>query len=151
MGSTAKIFRLAAYPQHIDEVTRWLIEEWPDPGVSFSARRSRLLDPADCPATLLAVADGRPVGVLGFGRFQRKGDEHLSLFIDALYVHATARRGGVGSALLDAAVATAIAFERELFVYTPLSEWYRGRGWVVRQSGPAEGLFVLSRGLTRTT
>jgi len=150
MTRSIRISRLADFPQHIDDVTRWTIEEWPDPGVTFAARRTRMLDPADCPATLLAVSDGLPVGVLGFGRFQRQGDAHRSLFIDVLYVHAAARRRGVGTALLGAAVATAVTFEDELFVYTAVPAWYRDRGWVVRQSGPDKGRFVLSRELSRT-
>lgn len=150
MNRSTKIYRLADFPQHIEEVTRWTIDEWPDPALTFSARRSQVLGPVDCPGTLLAVADGSPVGVLGFGRFQRDGDDHLSLFINILYVHATARRRGIGSGLLGAAVATAAAFEGELFVYTALPDWYRDRGWVVCQSGPDEGRFVLSRKLSRT-
>jgi GNAT superfamily N-acetyltransferase len=145
-----KTCRLADFPQHADEVTSWVINEWPQPEVTFAARRNRLLGRTDCPATLLAVSDERPVGVLGFGRFRREGDDHLSLFIDVLYVHAADRRCGIGTALLRDAAGSAALFERELFVYTASLEWYQHRGWVVRQSGPDANLSVLSRELSRT-
>jgi ribosomal protein S18 acetylase RimI-like enzyme len=150
MTRSVELCCLAEFPQHIDDVTRWIIEEWPDPKATFAARRTRVLGPPDSPATLLATSDRYPVGVLGFGRFQQAGDDHQSLFIDVLYVHATARRLGIGTALLGTAVAVAQTFEDELFVYTAAPAWYRDRGCVVRQSGDDEGRFVLSRELSRT-
>lgn len=147
--SELEIRRLAEHPRHIDGVTTWLVREWPDSRETFAGRRTRLLGPSDGPATLLAVCDGRALGVLAFQRFRRAGDEHLSLFIDALYVDAAARKRGVGTALLEAGVASAAEIERELFVYTASPSWYQSRGWAVREPADDEARSVLSRALPR--
>jgi GNAT superfamily N-acetyltransferase len=123
------IARLAALPQHVALVTGWLMHEWPEPKYSFDERRDRLIEPPLCPPTLLALSGNNPVGVLGFARFRRQGDEHVSLFIDALFVHPEVRGRGAGSALLREAVTLAAAYERDLFVYTSSPDWYQRRGW----------------------
>ena len=130
-----EIVRLIDAFTHVDTVTGWLLEQWPDPAASFQSRRSRLLDSRDCPGALLAVSGGAPRGVVGFARFRRDGDEHPSLFVDALYVHPTARAQGYGSALLEAAAAAAAAFAQRLFVYTAIAPWYQRRGWTVAYAG----------------
>ena len=133
--------------EHVDTVTAWLLDEWPDPAVSLQVRRTRLLDSQDCPPTLVAVSAGLPSGVLGFARFRRDGDEHASLFIDVLYVHPSARRQGLGSTLLAVGLVAAAAFEQRLFVYTAVAPWYQRRGWSVVQAGTAADHFVLQRSL----
>ena len=142
------IARLVDATEHVDTVVRWLRDEWPAPELSFQARRSRLLDAPDCPPTLVALSAGRPCGVVAFARFIRDGDEHASLFIDALYVHPMARGQGTGGALLDAAIAAAVAFESRLFVYTASAPWYQQRGWTVVQVEDGGQHFVLERSLT---
>jgi uncharacterized protein len=142
-----EIVRLVDASEHVDVVVRWLLDEWPDAAFSFDARRSRLLDSPDCPATLVALSVGSPCGVVAFARFVRDGDERASLFVDALYVHEVARGQGVGSALLNAAVAAAVAFESRLFVYTALAPWYQRRGWTVVQVEDDGEHFVLERSL----
>jgi len=138
------IAKLIDTPEFADIAARWLTEQWPD-GLSVSARKERLLAHADCPPTLLALSDHVPLGVLAFRRFRRDGNNYPSLFIDALYVHASARRGGLGSKLLASAVDAAASTVRELFVYTSLREWYVSRGWAVVEAGPDAGCFVLTR------
>jgi len=141
------IGRLVDASEHIDAVTGWLLDEWPDPTVSLQARRARLLDSRDCPPALVAVSAGAPRGVVGFARFRRDGDEHESLFIDVLYVHPRARGQGLGSALLDASVVAAAFLERRLFVHTAIAPWYRRRGWTLVQAPTADTQFVLERSL----
>jgi len=145
---TRDIARLVDVSEHLDTVTRWLLDEWPDPTLSFQARRSRLLDTPDCPPTLVALSAGSPCGVIAFARFVREGDERASLFIDALWVHQLARGQGIGSALLNAAAAAAIGFESRLFVHTALAPWYQRRGWTVASMGDDCYHFVLERWLT---
>jgi GNAT superfamily N-acetyltransferase len=142
-----EIVRLDDASEHVDRVTGWLLEQWPDPSSSFQSRRARLLDARDCPSALIVVSAGAPCGVVGFARFRRDGDERPSLFVDALYVHPSARAQGYGSALLEAAVAAAAAFAQRLFVYTTIAPWYQRRGWTVAYAGTAPGHFVLERSL----
>ena len=73
----------------------------------------------------------------------REGDQHPSLFIDALYVCRADRSQGVGSALLGAALNAAGAHENRLFVYTAIAPWYQRRGWTVVQREADGAHFVL--------
>lgn len=142
------IARLVDASEHIDTVTRWLLDEWPDAALPFRARRSRLLHSPSCPPALVALSARKAVGVLSFARFVRAGTEHASLFVDALYVDQTARGQGVGSALLAAATAEAAPFESQLFVYTAVPSWYQRRGWTVVQVDDDGEHVVLERHLT---
>jgi GNAT superfamily N-acetyltransferase len=148
---TIEIGRLVDVSDRVDTVVGWLLDEWPDPVQSRAARKARLLDTAGCPPALLAVSRGEPCGVLGFARFRRDGDEDESLFIDALYVHQSARNRGIGTALLDAGVDAATAFAPRLFVYTSVAAWYQRRGWDIVEPGAAANYFVLARSLGRPT
>ena len=142
------IVRLTDAPEHADLVTRWLLEEWPDPELPFRARKSRLSPAPDCPRTLLAVSNAGPCGVIAFARFMRAGDVKPSLFVDALYVSQAVRGQGVGSALLDAAVAASTGFANVLFAYTGSVAWYQRRGWFIVEAEDADCHAVLGRTLT---
>jgi GNAT superfamily N-acetyltransferase len=124
------ILRLSEIPEHTDVVARWLWQEWGEhSGVSLEETRARLLEPIECPPTLLALVEGTPAGVIGFRRFQRRGELERSLFIDAVFVAEPLRGRGIGSALLKEALASARPYASELFVYTERRDWYEARGW----------------------
>jgi GNAT superfamily N-acetyltransferase len=125
-----QILRLSETPEHTDVVARWLWQEWGEhSGVSLEETRVRLLDPFECPPTLLALVGSEPAGVIGFRRFQRRGEPERSLFIDAIFVAEPFRGRGIGSALLNQALASARPHAAELFVYTERRDWYEARGW----------------------
>ena len=126
-----ELVQLTDYSQHADTVTSWLVDEWPTDPRGFAERRQVLLNPGNCPQTLLALAEGKPMGVLCFIRYS--ATEYVSpvIFIDALYVDASARGRGIGSALLAEAVVVAAAFEHELWVFSHIPEWYEARGWTL--------------------
>lgn len=141
-----KIVPLAERPQHLDTVARWVWEQWRDhSGLSQAQTKTRLLDPGDCPATLLAEEGNAAVGVLGFQRFVRAPGEPASLFIDALFVPEALRRRGIGGALAREGVDRARDFAPDLFVYTAQRDWYLRRGWSLLKVDPLSGLFVLTR------
>ncbi len=56
-----EIVRLAERPQHLDTVARWVREQWRDHSSLSQDQKIRLLDPADCPATLLTEEGDAPV------------------------------------------------------------------------------------------
>ena len=105
--------------------------------------RTRLIDPPDCPPTLVAEEGDEPVGVLGFQRFVRAPGEPPSLFVDALFVPEPLRGRGIGSALVREGVERARAFAPDLYVYTSRQDWYQRQGWVLLKVDPVSGLFVL--------
>ena len=139
-----QILRLADRPQYLGAVARWVWELWRDRSdLSEEKTRSRLLDPPDCPQTLVAEEDDAPVGVLGFQRFVRAAGESPSLFIDALFVPEPLRGRGIGAALVREGVERARAFAPDLYVYTSYQDWYRWQGWSLIKVDPVSGLFVL--------
>jgi predicted N-acetyltransferase YhbS len=141
-----QILNLADRPAHVDTVARWIWNEWREhSGLSEEQTRDRLLDPPDCPATLLAEDAGVPVGVLGFQRFERNPGEAPSLFIDALFVPEAHRGRGFGRALVHEGIERARAFAPDLYVYTSRQDWYRRHGWSLLRVDPVSGLFVLTR------
>ena len=141
-----QILNLADRPGHLESVARWIWNEWRgQSGLSEEQTRDRLLDPPDCPPTLLAEDDGTPVGVLGFQRFVRNPGEAPSLFIDALFVPEAHRGRGFGRALVHEGIERARAFAPDLYVYTSRQDWYRRHGWSLLRVDPVSGLFVLTR------
>ena len=141
-----QILNLADRPGHLESVARWIWNEWHDQsGLSEEQTRDRLLDPPDCPPTLLAEDDGTPVGVLGFQRFVRNPGEAPSLFIDAVFVPESHRGRGFGRALVHEGIERARAFAPDLYVYTSRQDWYRRHGWTLLRVDPVSGLFVLTR------
>ena len=140
-----EILVLADRPQYLDTVGRWVWELWRDRSdLSEEKTRIRLLDPPDCPQTLVAEEDDAPVGVLGFQRFVRAAGEPPSLFIDALFVPEPLRGRGIGAALVREGVERARTFAPDLYVYTSYEDWYKWQGWSLIKVDPVSGLFVLT-------
>ena len=132
-------------PEHVDVVTRWLWDQWPDANSTIEERRERLMLVDDCPPALLALSENEPVGVLAFRRHPRNSSVRRALFIDALYVHASCRDRGIGAALVAEAVLAARDFERELFVFTDKRDYYEKRGWSLHAIDPKPNHVVLVR------
>ena len=141
-----QILNLADRPAHLPTVARWVWQELHHHSdLSEAQTRERLLDPPDCPPTLLAEDAGDPVGVLGFQRFVRNPGEAPSLFIDAVFVPESHRGRGFGRALVHEGIERARAFAADLYVYTSRQDWYRRHGWTLLRVDPVSGLFVLTR------
>ena len=122
-------------------VARWVWETWNSK--TYEETLASLDSPAKCPPTLVALVAGRPVGVIGFGRFRRAEDTVETLWINALYVVEEERSRGLGSRLLSAAFDIADSWADELYVYTDVPTWYEHRGWTAIDS--TDGGSVLRR------
>jgi len=135
---------LSDHPSVLPVVARWVWETWGSK--TYEETVASLDDPEDCPPTLIALATGQPVGVVGFGRFRRADDTVETLWINALYVIEAERSRGLGSRLVSAAIDLAGSWVEELYVYTDVPAWYEHRGWTVIES--TDGDSVLRRRLS---
>lgn len=137
------IEQLSDHPLALPIAARWIWETW---GTKTLDETIDLLDqPKDCPPTLIALIDMKPVGVLGFGRWRRPDEAVESLWINSLFVIEGERSRRLGSQLLASAVESASAFADELYVFTDIPNWYRRRGWQIIEEG--DGGSVLRRSL----
>jgi GNAT superfamily N-acetyltransferase len=127
--SPATIGPLTDHPSALPVVARWVWETWGSK--TYEETIASLDDPDECPPTLIALASGRPVGVVGYGRFRRVDDTVETLWINALYVLETEGCRGIGSRLLSATIELADPWTDRLYVYADVSAWYENRGWTV--------------------
>ncbi len=134
------IAALAAHPQHLPTVARWIYEQWwtQVPGASIATLAARLrenLAQNALPLTLVASSAAGPVGTVTILEHD-VGTERwpgLSPWLAALYVVPEVRRRGVGAALIDAALARAASFAAgSLYLLTSDQQaYYAARGWKV--------------------
>lgn len=122
---------LVEFPAHIAVVASWVHEEWKQhSGVSLRETKARLLHPANSPHSLVALSNASPVGVVGFRRFMRQGQDAMDLFINVLFVQKEQRNRGIGRTLLREALALAATQVSTLYVYTDVQAWYEKTGWL---------------------
>ena len=140
-----EIQALPAGLEHVGTVSDWLAQQWgAQSGRDAGQMQRRLLQTPDCPASLLALRRGEPVGVLGFARFQRPHELKPSLFVDSLLVNPPNRGTGVGTLLLRRAIADARSLEKVLYVYTNVPDFYRTRGFHLIEVAPDSDANVLA-------
>jgi GNAT superfamily N-acetyltransferase len=133
---------LSDYPGFVPVVARWNWQEWghTDPGGTLAAWTAGLARQAgadEIPGTLVAVADGVPVGAVCLVAHDMPGAaaaEGLSPWVKALYVAPEARRHGYGTLLMSRCQAWASALgHRALYLYTERGSGaellYAGLGW----------------------
>ena len=119
------IVRLSEHPQFAEAAADWCVAHWNTP----KAEMLGYFFDSTLPPSLVAVVDGRPVGVLGYRRFPL-GNEANRLWLNVLYVEARFRRRGIGRALVSAGVSVSNHFrDKPMLVYTNLPEFYRRLGW----------------------
>jgi GNAT superfamily N-acetyltransferase len=142
----ATIEPLSDHPLLLPIAAQWIWETW---GAKTLDQTMRLLDqPKDCPPTLVALIDQRPVGVIGFGRWRRPDETIDSLWINSLFVVEDERSRRLGSRLLATAVEAASPFADELNVFTDIPIWYERRGWTT--TGEGSGGSILQHPLGQT-
>ena len=133
---------LSDYPEFVPVVARWNWQEWghTDPGGNlegWTAGLARQAGADQIPGTLVAVADGVPVGAVCLVGQDMPGlaaAEGLSPWIKALYVAPAARRRGHGTLLMSRCQAWASALgHRTLYLYTErgsgAERLYERLGW----------------------
>jgi GNAT superfamily N-acetyltransferase len=126
-NSPVVIEPLSDHPLALPIAAQWIWETW---GTKTLDQTIELLDqPKDCPPTLVALIDKRPIGVLGFGRWRLPDEVVDSLWINSLFVIEGERSRRLGSQLLASAIESASLFADELNVFTDIPIWYERRGW----------------------
>lgn len=124
------IVHLFERPEHLDEVARWIHEEWwaDKPGHSVGTMAARLReagDPDAIPLSLLALDGDRPVGTVNLVENDNDERPELTPWLAALLVTPAARGRGVGSALVRALAGEAARLGvGRLYLGTDIPEYY---------------------------
>jgi GNAT superfamily N-acetyltransferase len=133
---------LSDYPEFVPVVARWHWEQWghTDPGGSlegWTAGLARQADADQIPGTLVAVADGVPVGAVCLVEHDMPGFAvvgSLSPWVKGMYVDQAVRRRGYGTLLMSRCQAWAGDLgHRALYLYTECGSaaerLYEQLGW----------------------
>lgn len=130
----ATITYLADVPQHLDQVTDWILAEWGRPGVTrdmvYEKYRAHM-NTDRLPLSLVAVIDERPVGTASLRRRDLQIRPHLVPWLASVYVASEYRNQGIGSQLVIAAETEAARLDIEtLYLFTPDRDHFYARlGW----------------------
>ncbi len=129
-----RIEHLFEHPQHVRLVAGWIYDEfWKDkPGYSvetFVGLLKDATDPDRVPLSLLATADGRPVGTVNLVHTDSEARPDLHPWLAALFVVPEARHTGIGTELVRElnGHAARLGFA-ELFLGTDVPEFYSRLG-----------------------
>ena len=144
---------LSNYPAAIATAAKWHFTEWghTDPGGSLEAWTAGLARQASAdsiPGTLIAVADGAPVGVVCLTGHDMPGygpAAGLTPWLKGLYVAPSARRQGIGATLVRRCEAWAASLGHQtLYLYTerdsPAEALYLNLGWQAMQTAHYDGI-----------
>lgn len=151
--SSATVSELIAAPHFFDAVADRIWRAWHAPrGVTLAELRARLDENMlgrPTPKAFVAHDGARFLGTISLIASDLDQRPALTPWAAALWVEPEARGAGVGGALLDAAVAAALASGAEavyLCAQEPLRAFYLGRSWRVIETdvGP-RGLSVFRR------
>lgn len=148
MTEEVKIVHLADAPEYMEEVSRWLWLEWAKAdGYSLEEiiYRTRYACQRDTiPQMLVAVREGRPVGVVSLWLNDLKTRQDLSPWMATLYVKDEERNRHIGQKLQQASIEAVRALGRYpcLYLVTKLEGYYEKTGWVFVDKAPAgQGTF----------
>jgi GNAT superfamily N-acetyltransferase len=123
----AVVSALSDYPEFVPEVARWHWREWghTDPAGtlrSWTAGLARQAGADQIPGTLVAVAQGAPVGAVCLVEHDMPGHEAvagMSPWIKGLYVDQPARRRGYGALLMSRCETWPLPWDATLCTCTP--------------------------------
>ena len=130
-----QILNLADAPEHVEQVSRWLWEQWArDAGYSledvvFRTRHTMLRDTV--PQQLVALWNGRAAGTVALWANDCKTRQDLTPWVAVLYVDPELRNKHIGQALQRASIEAARALGRYdwLYLITELDNYYEKTGW----------------------
>ena len=140
-----QILNLADAPEHVEQVSRWLWEEWARAdGYSledlvYRTRHSLLRDTV--PQQLVAVCGGRAAGTVALWLSDCKTRQDLTPWMAVLYVDPEFRNLRIGQALQKASIEAARALDRYdwLYLITELDNYYEKTGWEFVCDAPVSG------------
>ena len=149
----AVVSALSDYPDFVSVVARWHWQEWghTDPGGTLRSWTKALAQQAGAdkiPGTLIAVADGVPLGAVCLVASDMPGHpaaERWSPWIKGLYVTPPARRHGCATILMSRCETWAAALGHDtLYLYTerasPAEHLYKRMAWQIISHDQYEGL-----------
>ena len=130
-----QILNLADAPEHVEQVSRWLWEQWArDAGYSledvvFRTRHTMLRDTV--PQQLVALWNGRAAGTVALWANDCKTRQDLTPWMAVLYVKPEFRNLHIGQALQKASIQAAEQLGRYdwLYLITELEDYYDKSGW----------------------
>jgi predicted N-acetyltransferase YhbS len=150
VGSAMQIDYLADHPDLAATLAEWHYGEWRTllPGWSLAQALADLRSHTgrrQIPTTLVAVADGRPLGSASLLAADLPGWEHLTPWVASVYVRTECRGLGIGSRLVTRAVEEAGALGVPVvYLFTAGQRaFYERLGWVARDRVPHHGSEVL--------
>ena len=130
-----EIVNLADRPEYMEEVSRWLWEQWARADgysleeVCYRTRHACQRDTV--PQMLVAVMAGRPVGVVSLWLNDAKTRQDLTPWMATLYVTPQRRNLHIGQALQRASIHAVERLGRYdwLYLITELNDYYEKIGW----------------------
>lgn len=140
--SEIRIRNLADAPQHVEEVSRWLWEQWARAdGYSLEDivyRTRHAMGRRGVPQMLVAEEDGKPVGVVSLWHNDAKTRQDLTPWLAALYIRPDCRGRHIGQQLQAACIeaARAIGAYDKLYLITKHEHYYEKTGWIFFEQIP---------------
>ena len=123
--SVIRIRNLADAPQHVEEVSRWLWEQWARlEDIVYRTRHA--MGRRGVPQMLVAEEDGAPVGVVSLWHNDAKTRQDLTPWLAALYIRPDCRGRHIGQQLQAACIeaARAIGTYDKLYLITKHEHYY---------------------------
>lgn len=137
-----KIINLKSVPEHVEEVSYWLWEEWGEAaGYSLDElvyRTQHCMQEEGVPQTLVALHEGQPAGVVSLWMNDLKTRQDLYPWMATLYVKPEYRNLKIGQALQLASIEAArnsTGFPY-LYLITELDGYYEKTGWEFTETVP---------------
>ncbi len=124
----------------LDTIVDWLHGEWGVvTGNSKDEIRFQLHEPCDTPPSQVAMKLDKPVGFVWINRFKLPDQRSPQIWINGLFVTEDCRRKGIASSLIERAERLVKPYERMIFAYTEIPEFYFRLGWSLYKAKDKNG------------
>lgn len=132
----------------VNTIVDWLYREWGEvDGNSKDDIRSKLLEPCEAPPSQVAMQFGKPIGFVWINRFKLPEQTGPQIWINGLFVAEDYRRKGIASTLVERAERVVFQYERTIFAYRDISEFYFPLGWGLYKTKDNEGSSTVMKAL----
>ncbi|MCL2228794.1 MAG: GNAT family N-acetyltransferase [Firmicutes bacterium] len=144
MDKNIKIINLASEPKFVEQVAKWLYDEWDtNDGRNYADalyRTKHSMCKDRVPQTYIAVLGGELVGTVHIWNNDLKCRQDLTPWIAALYVKEKHRGKGIGTALqLKCIEAVRKMGYPKLYLITDHENYYEKTGWEFLETAPLMG------------